>query len=281
MKRDGVRHMVRAGLPILLAFSLLAGCGAPASPDGQAESVQSQTASGARALSGDRFEIQRDDGGSEEVRLAGIAAPRSEPSASLARDALQAELDAAGAGLRLEPAGPGRNRYGVLIAEVHAPEGSVQDQLVSQGWVMVDSHADHTGLTPARLRLEGEARNGGLGAWAHHDLRVHGSDPNALAPYLDSVQIVEGRVISTGAARDGRIYLNFGTDWRTDFTVQVLRRHQSAFESAGVVLRDLDGAVIRVRGWLYDENGPMISLDHAEALEILDAPDPARLPGRR
>ncbi|GGG96540.1 nuclease [Glycocaulis albus] len=262
-----------------LALALAAACGETTPPAGSEPDMPGAIAGGAQALSADRLVVWT-EGRREEVRLAGIAAPRAEPSASLAREALQALLDQAGEDLRLEPAGPGRNRHGTLIAEASGPQGSLQDALISLGWVMTDSHGDHTGPTPSRLVLEEAARNAGLGAWAHHDLRVHGTDPNALAPWLDSVQIVEGRVISTGQARDGRIYLNFGTDWRTDFTVQVMRRDQRRFEAQGVELRALEGAVVRVRGWLFEENGPMISLDHPEALEMVNAPEPARLPGR-
>lgn len=260
----------------MLAFG--AACGESAPPAGVPDTLTVREGR-VQAIGGDRFVFWPGDV-REEVRLAGIVAPRSEPSSILAREALQHLLDAAGEGLRLEPAGPGRNRHGILIAEVWGPRGSVQDQLISLGWAMVDSHGDHTGPTRARLSLETEARDAGLGAWAHHGLRVHGTDPNALAPFLDSVGIVEGRVISTGQARDGRIYLNFGTDWRTDFTVQVMRRDQRRFEAEGLDLRALEGAVIRVRGWMYEENGPMISLDHPQALELVDAPEPARLPGR-
>lgn len=262
-----------------LAAGLATACGEPSAPDAPALPAQTGQMDGAQVVSGDRLVLWR-DGARDEVRLAGIAAPDTEPSAALAREALQGLIDAAGSDLRIEEAGPGRNRHGVLIAELTGPVGSLQDRMVAEGWAMVESHGDHTGPTSQRLALEARAREAGLGAWAHHDLQVHGVDPNALAPFLDSVQIVEGRVISTGSARDGRIYLNFGTDWRSDFTVQVMRRDQRGFEEEGIDLSGLEGAVVRVRGWLYEENGPMIWLDHPQALEMLDAPRPASLPGR-
>lgn len=269
-----MRGYIGAGLACLLAA-----CGAPEG-DGHTPPAAVQAADRAHALSGERFIYWQGDE-RIEVRLAGIRAPRAGPSAELASARLQALLDEAGEGLALIPAGPGRTRHGVLLVTARMPSArTVQDILVREGLAAVDSHGDNTAYTAGLLVLEEEARNAGLGAWGLRDLLVHSTDPNALAPWLDSVQIVEGRVISTGQARDGRIYLNFGTDWRTDFTVQVMRRDQARFNAAGIDLRSLGGTVVRVRGWLHEENGPMITLDHAEALELVDAPEPARLPGR-
>ncbi|AZU02596.1 nuclease [Glycocaulis alkaliphilus] len=262
----------------LIAFCLAA-CGAPPTAGPEAAPL-AESPSGARAISGDRFTLEI-EGEVADIRLAGIRTPRSGPSAELALARLQVLLDEVGGNLVLIPAGPGRNRYGALLVTATRGDGStLQEILVGEGLAAVDSHGDNTAHTSRLLVLEEEARLAGLGAWGLRDLLVHTTDPNALAPWLDSVQIVEGRVISTGAARDGRIYLNFGTDWRTDFTVQVMRRDQRRFEAHGIDLRALEGAVVRVRGWMYAENGPMILLDHPEALELVDAPEAARLPGR-
>ncbi len=82
---------------------------------------------------------------------------------------------------------------------------------------------------------------------------------------------------STGEARNGRVFLNFGADWRTDFTISASRATRNRFEAAGVRLETLDGAVVRVRGWLQEENGPMIILTHPAQLDIIDAPEPRTL----
>ncbi len=269
-----MRSYIGAGLA-----GLLAACGEPrvSEPAPLAADTAPITAG---ALSGDRFIYWRDDE-RIEVRLAGIRAPRAGPSAELARARLEALLAEAGRTLELVPVGPGRNRHGVWLAVARLSDGSsLQEALVAEGLAAVDSHADNTAYTPQLLMLEEVARDAGLGAWGLRDLLVHTTDPNALAPNLDSVQIVEGRVISTGQARDGRIYLNFGTDWRTDFTVQVMRRDLRRFEAADMDLRALEGTIVRVRGWIYEENGPMITLDHPQALELVDAPQPAPMPGR-
>ena len=50
-----------------------------------------------------------------------------------------------------------------------------------------------------------------------------------LAQTLDSAQIIEGRVVAVGEARNGRLYLNFGLNWRTDFTVSLNRADRERF----------------------------------------------------
>jgi hypothetical protein len=71
----------------------------------------------------------------------------------------------------------------------------------------------------------------------------------------------------------GRIYLNFGDDWRSDFTISIDRKEIPAFAAAGIDLKVLAGKKVRVRGWIEWRNGAMIAATHPEQLELLpDAP---------
>ena len=85
---------------------------------------------------------------------------------------------------------------------------------------------------------------------------------------IDTFQIVEGEVVDAAVVR-GRAYLNFGADWREDFTVTVAPKDRRAFENAGLDLESLAGRIVRVRGWLDSYNGPQIVLTHPEQLEIV------------
>ena len=68
-------------------------------------------------------------------------------------------------------------------------------------------------------------------------------------------------------ASSHRLVLNFGRDWRSDFTVSVSRQDMKLFRDAGIDIRTLKGRTIRVRGWLFRENGPMIRATHPEQIE--------------
>jgi hypothetical protein len=65
----------------------------------------------------------------------------------------------------------------------------------------------------------------------------------------------------------GRVYLNFGADYKTDFTVAIAKKNVKRF--AELDLLNLTGARVRARGWVEMINGPMIWMDHPGRLEIL------------
>src|SRR3546814_18409837 len=75
--------------------------------------------------------------------------------------------------------------------------------------------------------------------------------------WLGGFELVEGRVVAVGRG-GGSTYLNFGEDWRQDFTVAVDRQAQKLFEEQGLALDSLAGKRLRVRGWLKSSNGPLI-----------------------
>ncbi|MGH6832700.1 MAG: thermonuclease family protein, partial [Methyloceanibacter sp.] len=85
---------------------------------------------------------------------------------------------------------------------------------------------------------------------------------------IHSYQLVEGRVASVGEG-GGRLYLNFTPDWRSDFTISVEGKAVGAFAAAGIDLKALAGARLRVRGFLAWRNGPMIEASHPEQIELL------------
>lgn len=229
------------------------------------------------ARSGHSFVIAGAEGGVETVLLAGVRQPEDPAAAALARSLLDGLLTETGPGLRLQDAEAGRDRYDrrIAYAGFQSAEGFVRldERMVGLGHLMVWPREGADAHVEALLALEREAREAGRGAWGDGTLTVRDPDPDRLAQYLDSAQIVEGRVVSAGRARTGRLYLNFGLDWRGDFTVSLSQEVQAAFVAAGQAdPATLEGAIIRVRGWLYEENGPMIALTHPAQLELVDAP---------
>ncbi len=208
------------------------------------------------------------------VRLVGLQAPKlplgrkgfaSWPLAAEARTAL-VRL-AMGRRLTLSYGGRRTDRYGRALAHLHDGGGRwLQGEMLRAGMARVYTFPDNTALAAEMYALEREARAAGRGIWGHpfYDVRT----PDEVADDIDSFQIVEGRVVAVAVVR-GNAYVNFGDDWRSDFTIFVASRDRRRLEAQGLDLRGLAGRRVRVRGWVKAVNGPSIRVNHAEQIEVL------------
>jgi hypothetical protein len=174
--------------------------------------------------------------------------------------------------VRLSFEGLALDRYRRLIAQVHDEHGLwLQGEMVARGMARVRSVPDNRSRVVDLLLAEVAARADARGIWADPFYRVR--SPDEAEGDIDSFQIVEGTVIDRARVRD-RIYLNFGPDWRTDFTVSIETRLLPAFEKAALDPMDLKGRRIRVRGWIESRNGPFIDATHPEQIEVLPEQPP-------
>jgi len=211
------------------------------------------------------------------VRLVGIQAPKLPlgrrnfhkwPLADQARSVLE-ELTR-GRTVSLHYGGRRVDRHGRQLAHLSLGNGRwVQRFLLSQGLARVYSFPDNRALVAEMLAAERTARAAGRGIWSDGFYAIRG--PFGLERDLGTFQLVEGRVVAAARVR-GTTYLNFGADWRTDFTIVVRRQDRTAFDDAGIDLLALEGQSVRVRGWLDKRNGPMITATHPEQLEVLASP---------
>lgn len=223
-----------------------------------------------------------------EIRLVGIQAPklplgrpnfREWPLAREAKAALEEMVK--GKRVTLSFGGRRRDRHRRWLAHLHLDGGSgrngneisasathwVQGQLLSRGLARVYSFADNRTAIAEMLARERAARAARRGIWGHAYYRI--LDTQTAGRRLNSFQLVEGRILVVAPTRS-RTYLNFGQNWRTDFTIAIERRNLRNFEDRGRNLVELAGKRVRVRGWLKRRNGPMITVTHPEQIEVLE-----------
>ncbi len=213
--------------------------------------------------------------GGLNVRLVGIQAPKlplgrpdfeQQPLAPEAKAALESLT--LGKRVLLSYGGLAVDRYGRALAHLHDDQGLwVQGEMLRQGLARVYSFQDNRTMVREMLVLEAQARGDRLGIWSLPYYAVR--RPEDTGAYLNRFEVVEGVVLAAEQVR-GRIYLNFGEDWRTDFTVSVAPRDVKLFENAGIDLLTVAGHRIRVRGWLRNFNGPMVDVTHPEQVGSLD-----------
>jgi endonuclease YncB( thermonuclease family) len=277
---------VRLVLPATIGAALLALICAPAFAAGETIACQQGEDGGISAVTaidgGETLVLE--DG--RAVRLIGVLGPKRAhggPAAEV-RAQMEAALSALTLGrkvaLRLDERK--RDRYGRVLAQVTVTSGGgaqiwVQQELVRNGLARVISFQDNRLCITELLAIEDEARRTRKGFW---ETGFFGVRPAAAEDLLfrleNSYEIVEGRV-SDVAEIKGRTYINFGQNWRRDFTAFIPAKSGKLFpatsrggEAEGGGLKGLKNKRIRVRGWLKNYNGPSITVTHPEQIEIID-----------
>jgi endonuclease YncB( thermonuclease family) len=224
-----------------------------------------------------------DDG--SEVRLIGALAARVPspgapapgttdwPSESQARAALERLLQ--GRNVELKFGARRGDRYGRLLAHVFVSDGSdkvwVQGYLLAQGFARAYALAGNAACLTEMLEKEREAREGVRGIWGVAAYRVlEATEIGELLRRRNSFEIVEG-VVRDVAVTGGRAYVNFGSDWRRDFTAVVPPRLLRGSPETVIRLKALIGKRVRVRGWIERRNGPSVELAALGEIEEIGA----------
>ena len=263
------KHWLSASL-LLFCLIVLPGAAAQTEPllagleDGGRASV-------AGIVDGDTLLL--DDG--RELRLVGLQAPKLPldrpgfPTWPLADEA-KAALGALALGRTVELRFGGRrgDRHGRVLAHLVRDDGLwLQGELLRRGLARVYSFADNRALVADMLALERDARGAGRGIWAEPYYGVR--DPQEAGRHIGTFQLVEGSALDVAVVR-GRAYINFGADWRSDFTATLAPAVVRAFAAESLDPARYEGRRLRIRGWLKSFNGPMIEITHPEQIEVLD-----------
>ena len=186
--------------------------------------------------------------GTNIVRLAGIDHPEPPDAARSASPRNEAEAALSqlieGRAACLTLADGRQDRYGRLLAQIHRDDGLwIQGELLRLGLARVHVTADTRALASDMLAIEDKARRARRGLWSNPRLRVR--SVGEIGRDLGSFQLVEGQVLDA-ERRGDRWYLNFGDDWRSDFTVTIPASVLPDFAAAKLDLYSLKGRVIRI-----------------------------------
>ncbi len=178
-----------------------------------------------------------------------------------------------GRAITLRSGKPRRDRHNRILAHVFTTKDGtrlwIQGELVRSGLAMANPGPHRHNCSQMLLTLEQNARENDRGHWADRSFRIYRAwQTRAIASREQTFQLVEGRIRRVSRLRN-KFYLNFGRDWKTDFTIVVGRRVARQLHWRGSEFKKLKGKKVRVRGWIEFNRGPLIRLAHPHDLEIL------------
>ena len=227
-------------------------------------------------VDGDTVILDRDIDGARQVRLVGLQAPKLPlgrkgfkmwPLAPQSKTALEALT--LNKRVTLAFGGSKKDRHGRLLAHLFMADGSwVQGQMLLIGMARVYTFPDNRAVVSEMHKLEHAAQQAGRGIWAHPFYAIRNAVPEALERLTGTFQVIEGKVRDAARVKS-RIYLNFGEDWRTDFTATLNSKARKNFKKSGIDPLSFKGKTLRVRGWLKKRNGPAIGISHPEQIEVI------------
>lgn len=160
------------------------------------------------------------------------------------------------------------DRHGRILGEIVMEDtgAGVRAELLEDGLALVEPAVMHVACLADLFAAERQAETAGRGLWARSKV-VLSSRASDLTVHTGRTVLVSGTVESIGETKR-TIYLNFGADWRTDFTVLIRR---SDAKTWGHDLTLLKGERVRLRGVLEAWNGGLIQVEHPAQIERLAA----------
>lgn len=231
--------------------------------------------------------IELDDG--QHVRLVGALAPRSpdlDPKAEPWAPEVSAQQTlrqlVAGKTVFLATSGRTQDRYGHRLAHVFVDNDG--ERIWVQGEMLLRGQARAYGLPGSfdcmheLLAHEKAARDAGVGLWRNGAYSPRPAwRTRELLRRRNSYEIVTGNVAKVAVTK-ARTYINFGRDWRSDFTAGIEARVLRENPDLAEALQQLEGRHVEVRGWIQYRNGPYIDIEHPSQLAIVDADLPGATP---
>lgn len=204
----------------------------------------------------------------ESIRLPAGALDRAPQS--WADAALSALRDlASGHLVTVTARAPKQDRYGRVRGQIFVvDDGEVwlQTALLRKGLARVAIAPDRRECAKELYAAEADARTRRLGIWSQPAYAVRDAQ-HVSSNDMGTFQIVEGRVVN--ASVKSRAYLNFGTDWKKDFTATIAPDDMKVFRADGIDPASYAGKTIRVRGIVEWHGGPEIEIGSPDDIEVL------------
>ena len=249
--------------PALLVLSfVIATCGQAGARDAQLMPGQIDEISGPLSV---RLMVE---GEAVELRLASLVTPVPDRTEAFLTTLLNARS------VDVEFLNDTTDRYGRRLGTIWLGEagdrGDLHALLLREGLVQLYPYPDATDHLHAWRDAEHAGRANRAGIWSEAAYGVRDVDPDMLIQDVGTIQIVEGQVSDAEVLGNGRVYLNFGSDYRTDFTIRIDAELSEEFATRWGDLAAMEGRLIRVRGVIREENGPMIIPPNPERVELLD-----------
>lgn len=159
-----------------------------------------------------------------------------------------------------------QDKYGRLLGYCFIGDTFVNAKLIQEGLAVLYTYPPNVKYVDAFVRSQKQARANKKGLWEKHEL----IDPDQAHKYIGQIRTVRGKVLSTYKSSKC-IYLNFGSDYKQDFTVVIFKNSFGAFTKQAIEPTSFyRNKIVEVSGRIRKYNGPEIIVNTPYEIQILD-----------
>lgn len=159
-----------------------------------------------------------------------------------------------------------KDKYNRLLAYCFIGETFVNAKLLEQGLALLYTRVPNVKYADLFVRLQKQARENKKGIW--QEVKI--ISPDTADDFMGKIETVEGKVMNTSVSEKA-IYLNFGKDYKTDFTAVIFKDDLDAFDKQALVANNFyRGKKLRITGLIKEYNGPEIIVRHPSQIENLN-----------
>jgi len=156
--------------------------------------------------------------------------------------------------------------YGRILGYCFVGDTFVNDELIKEGLAVLYTKPPNVKYTKVFIESQEQARSLHKGLWG-----VYEAVPSSDAyKFINQIRRVRGRVLNTYKSRKV-VYLNFGRDYKTDFTVIIFNDCLKFFRVKGIEPQVFyAGKEVEVWGKIREYNGPEIIVSMPYQIKVLD-----------
>lgn len=167
--------------------------------------------------------------------------------------------------VRIEFDAQARDKYNRLLGYVFVDDVFVNEKLLEEGYAVLYTYPPNVKYLDAFTAAQRYARRDARGLWGAY--RTIG--PDEAAGWIGHIRTVRGQVKNTHQSQKA-VYLNFGSDWRTDFTIVIFSNCLEYFRNQGIdPVYFYRGKTVEATARIREYNGPEMIVNSPSEIIVL------------
>ena len=160
-----------------------------------------------------------------------------------------------------------KDRYRRILAYVYADNLFINGEMVKQGYAYTFNFPPNVRYAEVFAQYQDEAQKNCRGIWSNKDQIISSDEAYR---YIGAIKTIKGKIMRV-TKTPKVIYLNFGADYKKDFTIVIFKRN---FKEFAKLSNDLAGVyqnkTVSITGKIKEYNGPEIIAHSPADIRILE-----------